>query len=232
MARKQEVRSMFDSIAWRYDFLNHFLSFGTDYFWRKKAVEEIRKRIKPDSILDVATGTCDLAIAAVKGLKPERVTGIDISQRMLEEGRKKLHRKKLEKIISLKLAESESLPFDDSVFDVCMVAFGVRNFEDPLKGLMEMRRVLAGGGVIMVLEFSKPGGFPFRNIYQFYFNHILPMFGRLFSKDGAAYSYLPDSVNKFPEGEDFLNMMAEAGFSSLAQRRLSGGVATIYTGSR
>lgn len=231
MARKQEVRSMFDAIAWRYDFLNHFLSFGSDYFWRKKAIREIEKRIDPSSVLDVATGTCDLAIAAARRLKPKSITGVDISQRMLEEGRKKLKKKKLEKKISLKLAASESLPFGDSSFDVCMVAFGVRNFEDPLQGLKEMRRVLVKGGIIMVLEFSKPSAFPFKGIYQFYFSHILPMFGRLFSKDGAAYSYLPDSVNKFPQGEEFLNMLSDSGFSDLKQRRLTGGVATIYTAS-
>jgi len=229
MGKKQEVRSMFDSIAWRYDFLNHFLSFGTDFLWRKKAIAEIRKRIKPEHILDVATGTCDLALAAIK-LKPESIIGVDISQRMLEEGRKKIHRKHLEDKIKLEVAESENLPFDDSVFDVCMVAFGVRNFEDPLKGLEEMHRVLTYGGVIMVLEFSKPTMFPFKSLYYFYFNRILPLFGKIFSKSREAYNYLPESVMAFAEGEGFLELLASAGFSDLSQRRLSGGIATIYSG--
>lgn len=230
MAKKQEVRSMFDSIAWRYDFLNHFLSFGTDFFWRRKAIGEIRKRVKAVDILDVATGTCDLAIAAHKGLGPENVTGVDISQRMLEEGRKKLHRKKLEKKIHLIIAESENLPFENSSFDVAMAAFGVRNFEDPLKGLSEMRRVLRDQGLIMILEFSRPTMFPFKAVYYFYFKKILPLFGKMFSKDGRAYSYLPDSVNNFPDGEEFMDMLKEAGFKDLYQRRLTGGVATIYIG--
>ncbi len=229
MGKKHEVRSMFDSIAWRYDFLNHFLSFGTDFLWRKKAIAEISKRIQPQRILDVATGTCDLALAAMR-LKPESIIGVDISQRMLEEGRKKIHRRHLENKIRLELAESENLPFEDSVFDVSMVAFGVRNFEDPLKGLKEMNRVLSKGGVIMVLEFSKPTRFPFKSIYYFYFNRILPLFGKVFSKSEGAYTYLPESVMAFAEGDRFLELLASAGFSDLSQRRLTGGVATIYAG--
>jgi demethylmenaquinone methyltransferase/2-methoxy-6-polyprenyl-1,4-benzoquinol methylase len=231
MGKKHEVRSMFDSIAWRYDFLNHFLSFGTDFFWRKKAIAEISKRIQPDHILDVATGTCDLALAAMK-LKPELITGVDISQRMLEEGRKKIHRKHLEHKINLMVAESENLPFEDSVYDVCMVAFGVRNFEDPLKGLTEMNRVMKPGGVIMVLEFSKPARFPFKTIYYFYFKRVLPLFGKIFSKSRGAYNYLPDSVMSFAEGDSFMEMLDSAGFADLGHRRLTGGVATIYTGAK
>ncbi len=231
MGKKHEVRSMFDSIAWRYDFLNHFLSFGTDFFWRKKAVNEIYKRIQPDHILDVATGTCDLALAALR-LKPESITGVDISQRMLEEGRKKIHKRHLENKITLELAESENLPFKDKSFNVCMVAFGVRNFEDPLKGLEEMNRVLTPGGVIMVLEFSKPSKFPFKTIYYFYFKRVLPLFGKVFSKNMGAYNYLPESVMAFAEGDNFLEMLATAGFGELGQKRLTGGVATIYTGRK
>ena len=222
---------MFDAIAWGYDFLNHFLSFGTDFFWRRKAISEIRERINPDRILDVATGTCDLAIAARK-LKPTVITGVDISQRMLEEGRKKLHRRHLEGLVELQIAASEELPFDDNSYDVAMVAFGVRNFEDPLKGLSEMNRVLAKGGVVMILEFSRPTGFPFRSIYYFYFKSLLPFFGKLFSKDRSAYNYLPASVMSFPESEEFMAMMREAGFGELKERRLTGGVATIYTGTK
>lgn len=231
MAKKQEVRSMFDSIAWRYDFLNHFLSFGIDFLWRRKAINEIRKRIDPVKILDIATGTCDLAIAAVR-LNPESIFGIDISQRMLEEGRRKIHKKHLENMITLSLADSEKLPFEEKQFDVAMVAFGVRNFESPEKGLSEMFRVLRVDGIVMILEFSRPDNLPFRSVYHFYFKRILPLFGKLFSKDGSAYGYLPDSVSTFPESDQFLALMNKAGFSNLFQRRLTGGIATIYIGQR
>ena len=231
MRKKEQVRIMFDSIAWRYDFLNHFLSFGTDFLWRRKAINEIARRIRPQRILDLATGTCDLAIESLR-LNPEQVTAIDISQRMLEEGRKKLHRKKIDNRIKLMLGDSENLPFDDSSLDAVMVSFGIRNFEDPEGGLTEMHRVLRKGGVVMILEFSRPSKFPFKYIYNFYFHKILPFFGALFSKDRAAYNYLPHSVSSFPEGDDFLALMEGTGFKKLRQRRLTGGVATIYTGSR
>lgn len=231
MRKKEEVRIMFDSIAWRYDFLNHLLSFGTDLLWRRKAIDEIEKRIKPGRILDLATGTCDLAIESLR-LDPEVVTAIDISQRMLEEGRKKIYRKKLSKKIELRIADSEKLPFDDSSYDVVMVSFGIRNFEDPETGLAEMYRVLCKGGVVMILEFSRPSGFPFKYIYNFYFHKILPFFGALFSKNKGAYNYLPNSVSSFAEGSDFLELMNMTGFRDLRLRRLTGGVATIYTGYR
>ncbi len=231
MRKREEVRIMFDSIAWRYDFLNHFLSFGTDLRWRRKAINEIALRIKPDRILDLATGTCDLAIASLR-LKPEKVTAIDISQRMLEEGRKKLYRKKLNQKIELMIGDSEELPFEDSIYDVVMVSFGIRNFEDYEAGLAEMYRVLKKGGAAMILEFSMPSKFPFKHIYSFYFHKILPFFGALFSKDKVAYNYLPDSVSSFPEGDDFLKLMEITGFRKLKQRRLTGGVASIYTGCR
>jgi len=231
MRKKEEVRIMFDSIAWRYDFLNHLLSFGTDLRWRRKAINEIALRIKPDNILDLATGTCDLAIESLR-LKPKKVTAIDISQRMLEEGRKKLYRKKLNRKIELMIGDSEELPFDDSTYDAVMVSFGIRNFEDYEEGLAEMYRVLRKGGVVMILEFSKPSRFPFKHIYGFYFHNILPFFGALFSKDKVAYNYLPDSVSSFPEGNEFLELMGRTGFKELKHRRLTGGVASIYTGCR
>lgn len=231
MARKQDVRSMFDSIAWRYDFLNHFLSFGTDFFWRRKAIGEIEKRVSPSTILDVATGTCDLAIASLR-LNPEKVTGVDISQRMLEEGRKKIYRKGLQEKIELVLGDSEQLPFSDGSFDAVMVAFGVRNFESPEKGIDEMYRVLKPGGVLMVLEFSRPTRFPFKSIYGFYFHRVLPFFGRFFSKDRSAYTYLPESVSHFPASTVFISMLGTAGFESVSQRPLTGGVATIYVGNK
>jgi demethylmenaquinone methyltransferase / 2-methoxy-6-polyprenyl-1,4-benzoquinol methylase len=223
------VESMFNSIAWRYDFLNHFLSFGVDRLWRIRAVNIISKSYKTPKILDVATGTGDLALAAMR-LKPVRITGIDISEKMLDIGRKKIEMRGLSNKIDLLHADSENIPFGDSVFDVAMVAFGVRNFADPLKGLSEMNRVVRSGGLIMVLEFSKPSGFPFRNIYSLYFRKILPFFGKLFSKDKNAYKYLPDSVMKFPDNEEFLKLLKSARFSATRQVKLTGGIASIYTG--
>jgi demethylmenaquinone methyltransferase / 2-methoxy-6-polyprenyl-1,4-benzoquinol methylase len=227
--KRAVVESMFDSIAWRYDFLNHFLSFGVDRLWRKSVVRIISKSYKNPNILDVATGTADLAIAAMK-LNPVKITGIDISARMLEIGRTKIDRKGLGEKIELLPGDSEEIPFKDNLFDVAMVAFGVRNFSDPLKGLTEMKRVLRVGGMIIVLEFSKPSRFPFRTIYNFYFRNILPFFGKLFSKDKEAYSYLPDSVMKFPDNKEFLSLLEQAGFSDTRQKKLTGGVASIYSG--
>lgn len=223
------VESMFDSIAWRYDFLNHFLSFGTDRLWRRKAIKIIGKNIKPGTILDVATGTGDLAIAALK-LNPSKITGIDISEKMLEIGREKIERKGFAGKIELLKGDSENILFPDNHFDAAMVAFGVRNFSDPLAGLKEMHRVIRPGGLVMVLEFSKPASFPFRQVYSFYFLNILPFFGRIFSKDRDAYRYLPESVMRFPDNERFLALLTDAGFNSPWQKKLSGGIASIYTG--
>ncbi len=227
--KRAVVESMFDSIAWRYDFLNHFLSFGIDQLWRRRAIKIISKSFKNPAILDVATGTGDLAIAAMK-LNPAKITGIDISKKMLEIGKEKVVKKGFAGKIELREGDSERIPFGDSFFDVSMVAFGVRNFSDPLKGLSEMRRVIRNEGMIMVLEFSKPSGFPFRPVYNFYFKNILPFFGKIFSKDKEAYSYLPESVMKFPDNDEFLRLLSMAGFSETRQIKLTGGVASIYTG--
>jgi demethylmenaquinone methyltransferase/2-methoxy-6-polyprenyl-1,4-benzoquinol methylase len=227
--RKVMVESMFDSIAWRYDFLNHFLSFGIDRLWRRKAVRIISRHYQNPEIIDVATGTGDLAITAMK-INPSKITGIDISQNMLAIGREKIRKKGFSDKIELKSGDSENIPFGADHFDVAMVAFGVRNFADPLKGLTEMRRVLRDNGMILVLEFSKPSGYLFRTIYHFYFRNILPFVGKLFSKDKAAYTYLPDSVYKFPDNEAFLQLLKDAGFSDTRQVKLTGGVASIYTG--
>lgn len=226
--KRDEIAGMFDRIAWRYDFLNHFLSLGTDIWWRKRAITAISRLINPTSILDVATGTCDMAVASLR-LNPDTVVGIDISPKMLELGKRKLIRKNLTDRINLILAPSESIPFPENSFDVAMSSFGVRNFSDVDKGLSEMFRILRVGGVIMVLEFSKPSGFPFKQVYNLYFKSLLPLLGRLFSHDKSAYMYLPDSVSRFPQGEEFLERLKAAGFSLPAQKRLSGGVATIYT---
>jgi demethylmenaquinone methyltransferase / 2-methoxy-6-polyprenyl-1,4-benzoquinol methylase len=230
-SKRAAVESMFDSIAWRYDFLNHFLSFNFDRLWRRRAIKIISKFYKTPNILDVATGTGDLAIAAMK-LNPSKISGIDISHKMLEIGREKVKRKGFTGKIDLIYGDSEKIPFDDNIFDVAMVAFGVRNFSDPRKGLSEMKRVIRDGGMIMVLEFSKPSGFPFKPLYNFYFRNILPLFGRFFSRDKAAYTYLPDSVMKFPDNEEFLKLLVQAGCSDTHQIKLTGGVASIYTGTK
>jgi demethylmenaquinone methyltransferase/2-methoxy-6-polyprenyl-1,4-benzoquinol methylase len=227
--RKAMVESMFDSIAWRYDFLNHFLSFGIDKLWRRQAIGIISGFCQGPDILDVATGTGDLAIAAMR-LNPLKITGIDISEKMLSIGENKIRKKGFAGKIELRHADSENIPFENDRFDIAMVAFGVRNFSDPVKGLVEMRRVIRNKGMILVLEFSKPSGFLFRHVYNFYFRNILPQLGKLFSKDKAAYSYLPDSVFKFPDNEAFLKLMVQAGFSDTLQVKLTGGVASIYTG--
>jgi len=220
---------MFDSIAPSYDFLNHFLSFGTDRIWRKKAIRIISESYKNPRILDVAAGTADLSIAAIK-LDPEHITGIDISVKMLEIGREKISRKRLDDRIELIQGDSEKIPFANDHFDVAMVAFGVRNFADPLKGLSEMTRVVRRGGMVMVLEFSKPVKSPVRQLYIFYFLNVLPNIGRLFSKNKKAYSYLPESVMQFPDNEQFIELMMKAGLSSVRQEKLTWGVASIYTG--
>lgn len=228
-SKKVMVESMFDSIAWRYDFLNHFLSFGIDRLWRAKAIRIIGRNFTHPDILDVATGTADLAIKAIK-IGPKKIVGIDISRNMLEIGKDKIQNKGLSETIELIQADSENIPFQEGEFDVAMVAFGVRNFADPLRGLQEMRRVLRNDGMILVLEFSKPKGFPFRTVYNFYFKNILPTVGKLFSKDKMAYSYLPESVYRFPDNELFLSLLGEAGFTETCQVKLSGGIASIYTG--
>jgi len=228
--RKTNTGSMFDAIAYRYDFLNHLLSFGIDRSWRKMAIKEISViNPRPARILDVATGTGDLAIAALK-LDPDHITGIDISLRMLEAGREKLRKRALQDKIDLVECASEQIIFSDNTFDVAMVAFGVRNFTDPLKGISEMKRVLRKDGLIMILEFSKPAGTPFKQLYNFYFLKVLPVIGRIFSKSNYAYRYLPESVMQFPDNEKFITLMEKAGFTSVRQKKLNGGVASIYTG--
>ena len=218
---------MFNDIAPRYDFLNHFLSMGIDIRWRKK-VRRLIAPTQPKYILDVATGTGDLAIELAK-LKPEKITGIDIAANMLEIGKEKLKTRKLDQMIELLLGDSEDIPFDDNSFDAVTVAFGVRNFEDLQKGLREMHRVLKPGGMVAILEFSKPKAFPFRQIYNFYFKYILPGLGQAVSKNKEAYTYLPESVSAFPEDKAFIKELAKAGYADAAQKRLTMGIATLYT---
>lgn len=229
LQKKEQVARMFDSIAFRYDFLNRFLTAGIDIRWRKKAISEL-KHIHPQQILDVATGTGDLAIMSWQLVQPQKITGIDISEGMLELGRKKLENLHLSGKIELLKGDSEQLPFADQSFDAITVAFGVRNFQDLRKGLTEMLRVLRPGGKLVVLEFSKPPNPLFRALCNFYTNVITPAVGRLFAKNRSAYQYLNDSVQAFPEGPDFTAILAGTGFQDTYFKRLSGGICSIYTG--
>jgi demethylmenaquinone methyltransferase/2-methoxy-6-polyprenyl-1,4-benzoquinol methylase len=228
-SKKEEVEQMFDNIAFRYDFLNHFLSFGIDRRWRKKAIRLLKKH-HPNHILDVATGTGDLAIKALRLNDTVKITGIDISAGMLAKGNEKLKAKKLEGRINLLQADSENIPFTNENFDAVMVAFGVRNFENLAKGLQEMHRVIKKGSPAVILEFSKPTKWPIKHLYKFYCKRIMSSVGKRISKDPAAYAYLPESVAAFPEGNEFKDIMKQCGFNNVKAFRLSGGIATIYTG--
>lgn len=226
-SKKKQVSNMFDNIAPWYDFLNHFLSLGIDYSWRKKAIKMLAKT-QPKNILDVATGTADFALEANKQLRPQKVVGIDISSQMLEIGRKKIEKRSLSEKIELQLGDSENLPFPDNTFDAVTVAFGVRNFENLEKGMKEMNRVLKPGGTAIVLEFSRPTLFPFKQLYNFYFKNILPLIGRLTSKDPKAYNYLYESVQAFPDGKEFVKVMENTGYQSATYKSLTLGVCSIY----
>ena len=228
--KKEQVANMFDDISGHYDFLNHFLSLGIDIYWRKKAISQL-KADQPKLILDVATGTADFAIEALK-LNPEKVIGVDISEGMLEIGRKKLRRKKLDDRIELRKGDSEKLLFDDNNFDAIIVSFGVRNFENLNKGLADMYRVLKPGGKLVVVEFSKPTSFPFKQIYNFYFRFILPIIGKIISRDNSAYTYLPESVQAFPYGDKFLKELEIVGYKNRKCLPLTFGISSIYIGQK
>lgn len=226
--KKEQVAKMFDNISHRYDFLNHLLSMGIDKGWRRKAIRQL-EALRPKHILDVATGTGDFAIQALR-LKPERITGVDISEGMLAVGRKKIAEKNLADRIELRSGDSENLPFGENNFDAVTVAFGVRNFENLEKGLAEIYRVIKPGGMVVVLEFSRPRTFPFRQLYSFYFKFILPKIGRFISSDKAAYTYLPESVEAFPDGDGFLHRLNSVGFKNTKCKALTFGISSIYTG--
>jgi len=229
VTKKEQVATMFNNISGTYDFLNHFMSLGIDILWRKKAIRQLKAQ-QPKSILDVATGTGDFAFEAIKILKPTQVTGVDISAGMLEVAKRKIQERKLDHVFSVRLGDSEMLPFEDNQFDAITVAYGVRNYENLEKGLADMRRVLKPGGKIVILEFSKPQGFPVKQLYNFYFKHITPFFGKVFSKDARAYQYLPESVAAFPDGAAFTQLMERVGFSQTKQITLTFGISSIYTG--
>jgi demethylmenaquinone methyltransferase/2-methoxy-6-polyprenyl-1,4-benzoquinol methylase len=224
--KKEQVAEMFNNIAHKYDFLNHFLSLGIDILWRKKAVKQIEKD-QPKHILDIATGTGDFAIECLK-LNPTKITGVDISEGMLDMGRIKMKERNYDKVITLEYGDSENLPFESNSFDAITVGFGVRNFENLEKGLSEMRRVLKENGNAVVLEFSQPETFPIKQIYNFYFKKILPFVGNKLSKDSAAYTYLPASVDAFPYGEKFMDILQKVGFKKVKTISLFFGIASIY----
>lgn len=230
-AKKTQVAEMFDSIAGRYDFMNHFLSAGIDKSWRRKAIKELGKN-QPKLILDVATGTGDLAISANTILNPDKITGIDISEGMLDLGRKKISDLGLASKIELVRGDSETINYPDSSFDAVMVAFGVRNFENLEKGMAEMLRVLKPGGKISILECTIPRNFLLKGFYNFYMFTIVPAFGKLFARNKNAYKYLNNSVQAFPDREKFLSIMNKAGFKQTYYKSLSLGLCCIYCGSK
>lgn len=230
ISKKEQVARMFDNISGRYDFLNHFLSLGIDRGWRRKAIQ-LLKPYSPKIILDVATGTGDFAIQALD-IHPDRIIGVDISEGMLEVGRKKVKARGLSNIIEMRSGDSENLSFQDNNFDAVTVGFGVRNFENLEKGLMEIYRVMKPGAMLVVLEFSKPVRFPFKQIYNLYFKTILPKIGRLVSQDKAAYTYLPESVEAFPDRGDFIKILKDTGFKNTACKPLTFGISSIYIGQK
>jgi len=224
-SKKKQVSEMFDNIANSYDFLNHSLSLGMDNVWRKIAIKKLTNN--PKSILDIATGTGDFAVSAAK-YTDAKITGIDISQGMLNVGIEKVRKKNLNNRISLQLADSESLPFNDNTFDAITAGFGVRNFENLNKGLSEMKRVLNKDGIVVILEPSTPKYFPLKQFYKLYFHHVLPTIGAWISKDKSAYSYLPESVDAFPSGEKFIVELKNVGFKDCKHIPLTFGIVSLY----
>jgi demethylmenaquinone methyltransferase / 2-methoxy-6-polyprenyl-1,4-benzoquinol methylase len=227
--KADEVELMFNNIAPKYDLLNNLLSVGIDKIWRKKVSKLLSQEVK--SVLDVATGTGELAIELSRN-KNLNITGIDISQGMLDVGNVKINERDLSSRITLIKADSEKLPFKDNSFDATTVAFGVRNFEHLEQGLIEMKRVIKTGGKIIILEFSKPKNFPIKQLFGFYFKTIMPALGKTISKDSRAYNYLPESVQEFPEGEEFINVLKTCGFKNCKSTKLSFGIASIYSATK
>lgn len=228
--KKAQVARMFDNISGRYDQLNHLLSLGIDKLWRKKAIRHL-ERFNPSKILDVATGTGDFAIQASR-INQSSIVGVDISEGMLEAGRKKIQRLGLTQRVRLENGDSENLQFEDNYFDAVIVAFGVRNFENLDKGLKEINRVLKPGGRLVVLEISEPDGFPWKQLFDFYFKRILPITGKIISGDSHAYTYLPESVSAFPRGKAFLNRLETSGFNKTNWERLTFGICAFYSAEK
>lgn len=231
LSKKEQIAHMFDDIAGRYDFLNHFMSLGIDVQWRKKALKLLRP-LQPKTLLDVATGTGDVAIMAQRMLQPEKITGIDISEGMLALGREKVAKAGLSHIITLQQGDSETISFPDATFDAITAAFGVRNFEHLEKGLAEMCRVLKPGGKAVILEFSNPTKTPVKQLYNFYFRYITPMIGKWIARNQAAYTYLPDSVKAFPQGQAMCDILHKVGFQAVTCKTLTFGICSIYCATR
>lgn len=227
--KKEQVAEMFDHIAPKYDLLNQVLSLGIHKGWRRKTVKKL-VALNPKVVMDVATGTGDLAIEVVKQLNPDKVYGVDISAGMMKLGEEKVKAKGLDKVISFQLGDSEKLPFENNTFDAITVGFGVRNFAHLEVGMKGMYDALKPGGMLAVLEFSKPHKFPMKQLTNFYYKFILPLVGRMVSSDKRAYTYLPESIQAFPEGPAFLEVMKKSGFSDVRWQPLTFGVASIYTG--
>jgi len=230
-SKKKQVADMFDDIAPRYDFLNRFLSAGIDQGWRKKALAKLEE-LKPKIMLDVATGTGDVAIMAAKQLKPEKIIGIDISEKMLEGGRVKVKAKGLDTVIELKSGDSETINFPDNTFDAVTVAFGVRNFEHLEQGMSEIHRVLKPGGRLVVLEFSKPKLPGVQQAYNLYMGLVAPQVAGAFSKNKKAYQYLNKSIKAFPEGSNFVAVLTKTGFKNTSCKPLTLGICSIYCGDK
>lgn len=230
LGKKEQVRQMFDTISKNYDGLNRVISFGIDLKWRKRMVKLLKVKA-PKTVLDIATGTGDLAIAMTQ-TGAEKIIGLDISPGMLEVGKEKVVDKNLQDTIEMVVGDSEDIPFEDNSFDAVTVAFGVRNFENLEKGLAEIYRVLKPTGTFMVLETSVPTKTPFKQGYRFYCNHILPTIGKIFSKDRSAYAYLSESASVFPHGEAFNNILAKIGFIGIENKPQTFGVASIYVATK
>lgn len=226
-SKKAQVERMFDKIAPKYDLLNRVLSLGIDVWWRKRALGYLKSG-HPRDLLDVATGTADVALLAAKILKPQRIVGIDIANVMLDIGRQKIRERGLDATIELRTGDSEKLEFADASFDAVTVAFGVRNFENLERGLSEMLRVLRPGGQVVILEFSRPNIFPFKQLYNTYFKYVLPLIGRFTSRDMRAYTYLFESVQVFPEGDQFIHILSKTGYQNPRCERLTLGICSIY----
>ena len=229
--KKTQVSEMFDAIAGRYDFMNRFLSAGIDRGWRKKAIEELRKD-KPEYILDVATGTADMAIRAAKMLQPRKIIGIDISDKMLAIGRAKVAAAQFTNNIELLSGDSETINFADNTFDAVMVAFGVRNFENLQRGLKEIKRVMKPGAKLVVLEFSKPKAGLIRTVYHWYMGKVTPAIAKLFHQNKKAYQYLNESSMAFPDRQQLINILNEIGYSDTFFKPLSLGICCIYCGRK
>lgn len=230
-SKKEQVAQMFDNVAGTYDVLNRSLSLGIDVYWRKKAIAKLKKDT-PQVILDVATGTADVALETQRQLSPNRIIGIDISAQMLEVGRVKIKKQGVEQIIELQLGDSEALNFPDATFDAATLSFGVRNFENVEQGLREIHRVLKPNGQLIVLEFSRPRNFPLKQLFNIYFKYILPFIGRMTSKDARAYTYLYESVQAFPDREAFVELMHRAGFQNANFEAWTAGIVCCYSGKK